>query len=120
MDGVGESTCHVSHSSNTVPRFNCSRQFDMVLNTTAVRQTEDICPVKFKTYNITTLTVHEKDLDKPLDCNVSYCSPNDSSDVYFTKRFTVPQPEHVSLVQDIKDTTTPHWPLAGTGKHLFF
>jgi len=122
-----ESSCQVSHSSNTVPHFNCSRQFDMVLSTTALRQTEDICPVKFKTYNITTLTVHENYLDKPMDCDVSYCSPNDSSDVYLTQHFTVPQRQQVSHVQDINDTTTHHrLPTTTTttssrpiGKHLF-
>jgi len=114
-DIVGERSCHVKHSSNTVPHFNCSRQIsDIVLNTTSVRQAGDMCPVKTKTYNITTLTVNEKDLYKPLECDVNYCSPTNSSHVYLTEHFVLPRRAQVLEVQ--LDTTTRS---STTGKNLF-
>lgn len=98
---VNECSCHVRHSNDTVPHFNCSRKLSyMVLNTMSIRQTGDICPLKDKTYNITTLTLNGKDLDKPLGCDVSYCLPNDSSHVYLTEHFVIPRRVQVSDVQD--------------------
>jgi len=99
-DVVGERSCYVNHSSNTVPHFNCSRQIsDMVLNTKGFRQAGDVCSVSIA-YNVTTLTVNERDLDIPLECDVNYCSPTDSSQVYLTEHFVLPQRIRLSEVQD--------------------
>ena len=107
--------CHVNHSYNTVPHFNCSRQLsvDMVLNTSAVRQTGYMCPVKYTTYNITTFTVDENDLREPTECDVSYCSPTDLSHVYLTEHFVIPPRVQDS---DVPDATASN-PTAG--KNVF-
>jgi len=114
-DIVIERSCNVSHSNNTVPHFNCSRQVShhMILNTTGIRQTGDICPLKTKTYNITTLTVNEKDLDERLECDVSYYSPTDSSHVYLTEHFVIPRRVQLS---EVHDTSAPS---PTTGENFF-
>jgi len=92
-DGVNITRCHVSHSKNTVPSFNCSQQLSInAFSTAEVIQKEALCPVDNTAYNDTTFTVNESNLDdEPLECVVRYRSPTDPSNTYLTEHFVVPR-----------------------------
>ena len=102
-DDASITSCHVTHSSNTVPRFNCSRRLsNNASSTTEIRPRGAICPVDNTAYSSTTVAVNDDDLDEPLQCVVSYRSPTDPSNIYLTEHFVVSR-----KVQwlDVQDTT---------------
>ena len=101
-DDINVTSCHVSHSSNTVPLFNCSRNLpDSAIVTTEIRQKEAICPLDNTAYNSTAFTVNENYLQEPLECTVTYQSLIDpSSTTYLTEHFVVPRKVEKLDVQD--------------------
>jgi len=104
-DDTSITSCHVNHSSNTVPSFNCSPELsNEAFYTTEIRQTEAICPLDSTAYNSTAFTVNEDDLDEPLECVVRYRSLTDPSNTYLTEHFVVRRKVQRLNVQD---TTTP-------------
>jgi len=98
-------SCRVSHSGNTVPHFNCSRELSnkMAVSTTEIRQNKDSCLAENAAYNSTTATfiVNNQDINKPaIDCVLQYRSPTDSSTVYLTEHFVLHREVHVTGMQE--------------------
>jgi len=114
---INATSCSVSHSSNVVPHFICSRDLSnkTLVTSAEIRQKEATCPVNNTAYNSTKFIVNDSDLNNTLECVVQYRSPVDSSHVYLTEHFILSRKVQPSDDQDGGPTLL----LSTTGKHIY-
>ena len=117
---INATSCHVSHSSNVVPHFNCSQDLSnkTLVTSAEIRQKEATCPVDNTAYNSTELIVNDSDLNNSLECVVQYRSPGDPSHVYLTEQFNLSRKVKPSDVQD--EGPTPLLSTTGIYVYLLF
>jgi len=119
-NNIDVTSCSVSHSSNVVPHFICSRDLSnkTLVTSAEIRQKEATCPVDNPAYNSTKLIVNDSDLNNSLECVVQYRSPGDPSHVYLTEQFNLSRKVKPSDVQD--EGPTPLLSTTGIYVYLLF